>query len=512
MNRKGLLILGMIVWVSTLTHACYRDLKKEYDSYSPPAYFKDQFRPVPERAKPSVDEDFAAEKKRIEEAKYRWAKSLTDLGDKDVFLRPDPQLLTSLQQAATIAGEAANALKGTYSLRVLESLALLRNPGVKAAENRFRSAIEAFSQVSTLDEILRQYTAFTEGLMTGVGPMKGKDPIKMKFPFPGVLSLKGQIVDQEVGAQRENLEIARRDVVTAIRKTYWNLVFVLKARQITSETVELLEYLEAVANTRYQAGRTSYQDVIKVRIKRETLAEDLVTLKEKQRNLESKIREILNLSPRVELGSPKIARPPAKIPALADLYEIAQQRRQELLRLRAKVGKMERMIELAETMVLPPYTLNLSLYEDEAVTMVGSAAKKDSFPVSTRASRGAGLPKMPWYGTQDAYLRQTRQKLNALREELKKAQVTTHTMVRNAWFELDLARREISLYRDKVVRLSQSALDVSTRGYESGTVSFADVIGSYTIWLKASLTLDRKRSDYGFAWAELEQVVGTSLR
>jgi outer membrane protein TolC len=62
------------------------------------------------------------------------------------------------------------------------------------------------------------------------------------------------------------------------------------------------------------------------------------------------------------------------------------------------------------------------------------------------------------------------------------------------------------------VKLSQSALDVSTRGYESGTVSFADVIGSYTIWLKASLTLDRKRSDYGIAWAELEQVVGTSLR
>jgi hypothetical protein len=43
-------------------------------------------------------------------------------------------------------------------------------------------------------------------------------------------------------------------------------------------------------------------------------------------------------------------------------------------------------------------------------------------------------------------------------------------------------------------------------------VSFADVIGSYTIWLKASLTLERKRSDYGIAWAELEQVVGTSLR
>ena len=49
-------------------------------------------------------------------------------------------------------------------------LVLLRNPEIKAAENRFRGAVERFSQVSNLDEILRQYTAFTEGLMTDVGP------------------------------------------------------------------------------------------------------------------------------------------------------------------------------------------------------------------------------------------------------------------------------------------------------------------------------------------------------
>ena len=512
MNRKCIIVFGLIIGISTLARAGYRDMKKEFDSYRPPAYFQDQFRPAPAYAKPTLDEAFSAEKKRIEAIKSRWEESLTAVEEKVTFLRPDPKLLTSLRPAETDSAAAADALKGTFSLKTLETLALLRNPGVKAAENRLRAAIEAFTQVAELDEILRQYTAFTEELMPGVGPMKGKDPIRMKFPFPGVLSLKGEIVNQEVGAERESLEAIRRDAVTSIRKAYWNMVYVLKAKRITAEMVDLLKYLETVANTRYETGKASYQDVIKVRINRETLEEDLITLKGQQLNLEAKVREVLNLSPSVKLGQPEMVTPAEKTLSLKPLYKIAQERRQELRRLRAGVGKMERLIEMAETMILPPYTLNLSLYEDEAVTMVGSAAKKEAFPITTEASRGAGLPKMPWYGTEDAYLRQTRQKLYALREDLKKAEVSTNTMVRNTWFELDRAKRETSLYQNEVVKLSRSALDVSTRGYEAGKVTFADVIDSYTVWLKANLTLERNRSDMGIAWAELERVVGMSLR
>ena len=173
--------------ISTLTHAGYRELKKEFDTYKPTAYFQDQFRPVPESAKPTFNEAFAAEKTRIENIKSRWEKSLTTIDDKIAFLRPDPKLLSSLRPAETDAAAAADVLKNTFSLKSPETLALLRNPGINGAENSLRGAIEAFTQVAELDEILRRYTAFTEVLTTGVGPMKGKDPVVMKFPFPGVL-------------------------------------------------------------------------------------------------------------------------------------------------------------------------------------------------------------------------------------------------------------------------------------------------------------------------------------
>jgi outer membrane protein TolC len=348
--------------------------------------------------------------------------------------------------------------------------------------------------------------------MIGIGPMKGRDPVQMKFPFPGVLSLKGEIVGQEARAAWEGLEMARREAITAARKAYWNLVFVRRALKIEADTVELFRRLESVANTRYEGGKTSFQDVIKVRIQREILVEQLTTLRQKQRNIESKIREIVNLPPGSKVGSPVNHRPSRNVPPLTSLYPLAHERRQELRQMRAKVGKMARMIEMAETMVLPPYTLNFSLYDDETVNQVGSAAMKETFPVVTTASRGAGLPKMPWYGTNDAFLRETRQKLKALKAELIKKEAATETLVRNSWFDLDRAKREAALYRQTVVKLSQAALEVSTRGYETGKVTFADVIASYNTWLRANLTLARKKSDLGIARAELERVLGTSLQ
>ncbi|MCP4686892.1 MAG: TolC family protein, partial [Desulfobacterales bacterium] len=56
--------------------------------------------------------------------------------------------------------------------------------------------------------------------------------------------------------------------------------------------------------------------------------------------------------------------------------------------------------------------------------------------------------------------------------------------------------------------LSRSALEVSTRGYESGAVSFTEVIGSAVNWLDVNMTLAQKYRDAGVARAELARAVG----
>jgi hypothetical protein len=219
----------------------------------------------------------------------------------------------------------------------------------------------------------------------------------------------------------------------------------------------------------------------------------------------------MDLGPGNAVGRPDTRIPETSLPRLAELYPLALEKRQELQRMRAMVGKMERMVVMAETMIQPAFTQNYSLYTDEAVLQVGSAAMKPTFNTSISPARGAGLPKNAWYGTQDAYLRETRQKRAALRADLTDAEARTRWMVRTAWFDLDRARRERSLYKNRLLDLSQTSLEVSTRAYESGSVSFADVISAYTGWLDVNLAGERRNSDVGVARAELERRVGVAL-
>ena len=514
----------LIYFIMLLTLLCpqvsqagYKELVEEFNAYTPPDYIVNrhfQSESLPDTSEPvnSQSSRFEKEQKHIKTITADWRNALAASDDKRPrFFSPDAKLLKKYQRAALDNQKAFNAIRGSFDITTLETLAWIRNPAIKSAENNFSASIESFSQVANLDEILRQYSAYTASIQTGVGPMKGQDSVKTKFPFPGTVSLKGQIVQHETEAAWQLLEAVRRDVITAARKIYYDLVFNRKAQKITADTVNLFEDLEAVATRRYEAGKTSFQDVVKIQVKTKVLQEDLITLKEMQRSIESRLIALLNIPPTKQIGYPAFVEKEKRPPQSESLYPVAKSRRQEILIKQAQLDKMQDVLEMAETMVLPSFTLNYSAFDNQAIGNVGSFANQPPFKTSRSASRGAGLPQNVWFGTNDAYVREIRQQVLALKESLEKTKAEVVNQVRERWFELDRARREKALYQDTVVSLSKSALDVSTSGYESGNVSFADVINSFELWLSSNLTLEKKRSEYHIAWARLEQAVGAQL-
>ena len=496
------------------SRAGYKDLVDEFDAYTPPDYIVSESY-LPEGSQDSIESEsssFEKDIKDIEKISDNWRRILTtNDGKMHLFYTPDAKQLKKYKKAVSDNKFVLSAIRGSFDLSTLETLAWIRNPAINSAQNKFAASIESFSQVENLDEILRQYSAFTASIKTGVGPMKGQDPVKNKFPFPGTVSIKGQIVQHETEAAWHNLEAVRRDIITDARKIYYDLVFNRKAQKITANTVELFEDLEAVATRRYEAGKTSFQDVVKIQINRNVLQEDLVTLKEKKHSIESRLTALLNIPLTETIGYPALFEMEKQMPRIESLYPVAKSRRQEIMIQQAQLNKMQDVLEMAETMVLPSFTLNYSTFENQAINTVGSSAEQPSFTTSTSATRGAGLPRNVWYGTNDAYIREIRQRVYAQKETLEKTVAGTLNQVRERWFDLDRAYREKMLYQNTVVSLSKSALDVSTSGYESGNVSFADVINSYDLWLSSNLTLEKKISEFQIAWARLEQAVGAQF-
>ena len=511
---NDLMICCLWVWAVVCCSGCshYQNLFEGYETYSPPAIAS---APIASEHMVQVnlqsDADFRNQKTRIEQMSHQWESAIGASGTDTRFFLPDQGRLSALAPAGRDAAAAARALTPSFTLETLEILSLLRNQGMISAERTFQGKLQSYSQVSNLDEILRQYAAFTQAVMTGVGDMADKESPAMKFPFPGVLALKGEIVNQEVKIAREELETVRKTLVTDSRKIFWNLTYNRRAQEITAATLELLDQLELSARKRYEVGKESLQDVIRVQIQQEKLREEQNTLKEEQRNLQTDIRKIVDLVPGSDIGIPVIREPRREIPALDRVTEVALAQNQDVRTIRAMIGRTERMIEMAETEIYPRFTQNLSLFENKSVVQVGSIRTEAPFADVAKSSMGEGLPKNSWFGLGDAYLRETRDNLDALGKDLKNAENRLRFRVREGWFKLDLAIRQERLYTKRIKELSRLSAEVTGLRYEAGVAEMRDVIEFYMTWFEARLTSEREKSKIGIARAELEEIVGTSL-
>ncbi len=519
------LVVLLILAVSQQARADYRALAQEMDDYLPPAVVAAQLttKSAPEPiAMSSEEETFNSQVGSLRQRQSDLLQALTEPETMDAFYVADPAIVASLQPAANDPVVAEKALSNGFTLEVLEVLVMLRSPAVQAKKSEFRAVLEGYSQVENLDTILRRYAALTKSLMTGVGGMTNVDPVSLKFPFPGVLALKGEVVSQEAMAAREDLEAARRDALTAVRRDYAELLYTRKAQDITRSLLRLIDNLEGTISARYQAGTASFQEVTAIGIKRETIKDELTTLVEEQGNVEASIRAALSLPEGVKIGVPANVELHNAALSLESLHALALKRRQEIRAQQAMIGRMERMLEMSETMVYPGFSQDLSLFDGDEVSLVNGgpstfvggeqksvmAGTEGSFPGTASAAKGAGLPKMPWFGTNDAYLRQTRQRIESLKKDLEAMRSATFLEVRMAWFRLDKAKRQQALYRDRVVILAQANLDASSQGYSAGRVSFAELVEAATSWLTVNLGLARAGADVLVFSAELDAAVG----
>lgn len=509
------LVGGILGAFAILFGSCtgHRDVVKEMEAYSPPAVYQ-AVKAAPETQKtlePSPgDKAFEAQKEKLEGMRKDWEKALSSPSAKTSFFTPDPERVRAISPAFTEDGAAGVLLSGGFTLEDLEILVLNRNPMIRNAEKNVRATLESYSQASVLDDIIRSYSAYTAGIMTGVGNMEDMESIYRKFPFPGILSLKGDIVRQEVRIALTDLEITKRTILTDARKNYWELAYNTRAKEIARRTLNLLENLESSVTRQYETGRAELPELTRVKIQKEKMRVELLTIFEQGLNIEKRLKSLLLLPASAKIGIPAGGDGAGPPPDLEGLIEAALKHRQELEKTRIMITRMELMIEMAETEIYPGLTPNLALTENRAVTGSGTMKAEEPFATATSASMGSGLPKMPWTGLSEAYLRETRQRLLALKEELKAGEAETAADVREAWFSLDQARREAEVYKNEIDSLSRLNFSVSSKAYETGAIPFSETMDAVLLMFETSLITERKKADGFIALAGLEQTVGIS--
>ena len=118
------------------------------------------------------------------------------------------------------------------------------NPEIKAARQRWEAAKAVVPQVQTLPDPRLQFgyqrmpmTEPLQGAMYGFG---------QEIPFPGKLSLKGEVAQSEVDRLEQEFHATRLRLIASLKEAYFNLHFIHKSTEIVEKNKVLLMQFEKI--------------------------------------------------------------------------------------------------------------------------------------------------------------------------------------------------------------------------------------------------------------------------
>ncbi len=493
-----------------LLSACGSALQNDYHSMlesasSPPEteYYRSEVsRPI----EPLAEEDTSAKwieelEKLIQAEEEQAVQRLESLYD---FNSPQSMEYRSLAQnedrMEAILAESVN-------LDLLLNLAYEKNQGLQAARRKVEAALEQYPQAAYLDNILSQYNAFTKQLDTKIGPQRHKEMVAMKFPFPDMLAIKGEVVTQDVQMLQKDSEIALRDLITDVRLAYYEYLFVDESLDITRENQELLKQVLQIVTAKFRAGIENYGSLLKAQVELSRLSDSILTLEEKRGMLIARINTLLNRPPGAPLGSAEPLDYLSVTLSLEELYQKGVQHRQEIQKQRIAISKMELMIQMAKKMSSPDASTGASYFEDRGALRTGT----EKMPPTFMTNRSVNPRMAVWFGKDDAYVREIEVRLDAMRQMVTNMEDKTRFMVKLHHFGASNAKRTVSLHDNTLLPQAQQALEASNTAYQAAKMDFLSLLDAQRTLLNFRLAKLRALWDYRLHVAKLEQTVGIVL-
>ena len=426
----------------------------------------------------------------------------------NLFYDLSTDTVKAYRQLAASPKAAQARLAEPITLELLVALGYEWSPGLKSIREKIRAMLEQYPQAVYLENVLRQYNAFTKQLDTKVGPKQHKEMVAMKFPFPGTLALKGRIITEDVLIAQKEFEIALRDLVTEIKLAYYDYLFVVEAARINEENQKLLEQMIAIAQTKFRVGRGKYSNIIMAQVELSKLANAIITLEQQRETVIARLNTLLNVSADLPLGVPVLVEESSVIPTLAELYVFAVEKRQEIQKQKLTISKMGLVVEMAKQMTYPDPTLGSSYFENRSI---GQLKQREKMPMTFSTRRTLNPANTAWFAHQSSYIREMDVKIEAMEHQIEKLKSGLRFVVKKHHFAMETANRSIRLYRQTLLPQAQQALSAANTAYQAAQIDFLSFLDAQRTLLNLRIEEQRALRDYRQHLAQLEQAVGMIL-
>ena len=373
---------------------------------------------------------------------------------------------------------------------------LAHNASLEAMRQAVIAAVVQVKPAGSLDDPMLSVSAAPRTFGTA-GGSNGDVEVSQSFPWWGTLDVRRQVARAEAEATSQDFDALRLRLTALARGAFADWVYVHRALDINAANLSVLDELRNVARIRYATGQVPQEDVLQADVERTMLRQQRLEWERDLSVARARMNALLERAPQSAIPAPGGL--PAAPPLPAE--EILAQRalaHPQLEELADEERAAEARQRLAEKERFPKFSVSAgynNMWSDPAMRpMVGLSF---TLPIDQGKYRAA-------IDAAHAEAWRAASTLQDRRASLLADVSADYAAVREA-------ARSVALYRDELVPLTQSALDVARTEYSSGRGDFLNVLTAEQHRLDTELGLARMQSQYFRALAELDRASGGEL-
>ncbi len=411
-------------------------------------------------------------------------------------------MLTPVHVFSQVYGEQVPPETKEITLEELLKAAEEGNPEIKSSAQAAAASKASIPAAGALPDPLVKFETMGHlippTLMNG-DPSSGRTyGIEQGIPFPGKLGLKESMASAEADAQGWNHEFVHLKVISELKQAFFDLFLISKTIEILLENKELLENFEHIAESRYQVGQTSQQDVLKAQVEISKILDKLLVQGEKRRIAEAKINNLLFRPAETPVGKPAEFKKAELAYSLEELTQLSIGNSPELKGKESEMTRRRYGVDLAQKEFYPDFAAGFSFVE------------REDNPNMYGLMVSAKVPIYFWR-KQQPELDAARLNLSSAKSMRDSTSSTVRYQVKEAYTTATTAEKLANLYKSAIVPQSDLALNSAIANYQVGKIDYLQVIDAVMTLLEYRIKYYESMVEFHKALAQLEPLVGVDL-
>jgi len=374
--------------------------------------------------------------------------------------------------------------------------AAIHNPGLKAAFEEWKAALEQIPQAQALPDPKFTYGYFIERVDT-----RQQAGIMQEFPWFGKIEARTDAATAAVKASQRRYEARKLELFSQVKDVFYEYAYLANAIRIATDNVELMRHFEEVARARYVTAAAAHPDIIRAQIEVAKLEDEKIALERLRVPTVARVNAVLNRPADEPLPWPEVEpNRPAEVDR-AELVAMLGQRNPELQAMGFDVERLGREVDLAKR----------SYYPDIGVGVEWMDMDGDAMSDNDEVLLGVELNLPIWRRSYRAGEQQARAAARRARYEKSQLENDLIERAERALYEFDDSGRKLRLYEEVLVPKAEELVGASETAYTVGTIDFLSLIDAQQTLLQYRLQRERVYANCWQRLAELEMLAGTEL-